>query len=247
MFMGRISFIRTHFNINYQMDYQKIIEFQSSDLTWDFDDKLPYFKVPNVSRSWPDSIKVDPFPCGKHNVEIAKPLIERIESIFPTKAILKWVFIPCETAGRTNAWASYTGLWKEELKKEHKIECIITLSGKRPIVHPHMTKYLVAHEYGHIVDYWISACMKEEKGENCNDENLFRKLYSEVRGVPDNDSDYGGGRWVNNIKEIIADDFRIVLGQTDTDFYLHNSCEHPMMCPNIIEFWHEMRKKYATY
>jgi hypothetical protein len=224
------------------MQYQKVIQKSPTDLIWPFKGE-PYIIVNKIADTYNRNVQVDPFPCGVHDKRLVEKFVGRIEQIFPTNAILQWAIIPFETCERTNAWAQSDSIWSAEasIKQKHKIDCLIVLSGKRPIVHPAMTEYLVAHEYGHIVDYWITACMKEETGER--EEDVFRKKYAEVRGI-EYQSTYGGGRWVDNIMEVIADDFRIIMGKTDPDFYLH-SCTHPLSEPRIINYWNELYDKYA--
>lgn len=72
----------------------------------------------------------------------------------------------------------------------------------------------------------------------------FHDMYAEMRGIK-NKKGYGGGRWTNSIVEIIADDFRIVVGETDPEFYPHK-CPHPLGLTEVEEFWQMLHEKYSV-
>jgi hypothetical protein len=234
------------------MNYQKIVEFQPEHLFWRFEtNQLPYFNLKGVANPWNGKqIPVDPFPCTPHDKALLERYQQRIEEIFPIGTLLQWVIVPFEVDTRTNAWASSTHLYssdeQDRITKTHKLEGQIVMSGKRTIIHPAMTKYLVAHEYGHQVDYWISKCMQEqmEDGTGSSDTDVFRKKYAAFRGV-EFSFDYGGGRWKNNIQEIIADDFRIAMGGTDVDFFVHDKVPHPLTDNKVLDYWTELKDQYA--
>jgi hypothetical protein len=230
------------------MEYQKIIQLGHKDLIWSFSGDGPKYYVKGLT-GYGDTIDVDPFPCVSHDMNILCWEVEKTENLFKTDALLRWISIEHEIKHYTNAWASHTCIYNDndyEFRKKHKIEGTIVMSGKRTIVHPAMTKYLVAHEYGHIIDYWITACMLEESDKS--DYEPFRTVYGKMRNVDSKRGGYGGGRWVGDIAEVIADDFRVLIAGVDTDFYIHEKAgvRHPLKCPEVLEFWNEMREKYET-
>lgn len=222
---------------------ERIIQLTGPDLNWNFESGKPYFNTISYSPYKSRRINVDPFPCSQHNIELLTSHIEKIETAFPVGSCVRYYVFPFEIEGRTNAWASSMEVWDEEGKKKTPIESDIVFSGKRTIIHPAMTKYLVAHEYGHVVDKWIQHCMKKEKETNNDQEDIFHKEYADMRGIPMSVG-YGGGRWIDAIVEIIADDFRIIVGKTDIDFYPH-SCTHPLESPEVKKFWKAAFKKYS--
>lgn len=219
----------------------KFIFQKHSDINFPFDEKpTMYFKR---KYGYGSSAKVDPFPCAAHNPKIMRQHVKETTAKFPIPAPVYWVVMPFEAESRTNAWASSGDIYKNDHPKAYNkygIEGYITFSGKRTIVHPAMTKYLVAHEYGHIVDYYISA-RGRQAGEK--DHYWFRKAYAKMRGIKYNDS-YGGGKRKDSIAEVIADDFRIAVAGVDTDFYVH-TCTHPLKSAKVKKFWAGMIKKYA--
>lgn len=226
------------------MEYEKFIVKKPNEIVWPFKGS-PRHKIKQLGSGYFSNIEVDPFPCNTHNADILRTKIDEIEKLFPIGTLLQWISLPHEVVERVNAWAQSNQIWgdHDEIKKKHRLDASIVFSGKRANIHPAMTKFLVAHEYGHAVDSWINSIMKEE--ENNRDENLFHKKYAEMRGLEwKSDEDYGGGNYHDTIVEIIADDFRIVVGKTDPDFYQH-SCGNPVNNWDVIRFWDEMREKYG--
>lgn len=203
----------------------ELIELPTSDLIWDFE-STPAYSV--RGKGWPTSIRVDPFPCARHDIRVVREEVARVVSVFPTGADLKVVTLAHEFLSRTNGFTVNTS------EDEHR-ESLIALSGKRTIVHHAMTRYLVAHEYGHAVDNWIDWKLSKGKDE-------FETEYADERGVACK-KDYGGGRWNDNIGEVIADDFRILVAKTDVDFWPH-SVPHPHQTA-MGAYWDFLQREYA--
>lgn len=228
------------------MKYKKFLKLDPKEVYWNFQhNSSPYFSIQSLFKSYPDSINIDPFPCSTHNMDLLKKHVTEVESKFKIHAPVRWIILPFETTCHTNATAYHYAIYndkKPKLKERYCFEGFVAMSGKRTIVHPAMTRYLAGHEYGHMVDYWITAQMN--KGKEHANENTFRRLYAEMRGLPFGGG-YGGGRWIDNIGEIIADDFRIAVAGIDEDFYEH-TCTHPLKSKKVIAFWKEMHKKYAV-
>lgn len=229
----------------------KIIVKKPEELIWPFEGH-PRYNYNYEFHKYTRSIIVDPFPCTMHDPKLLAEEVEIIEDKFPIGSFLRWIILPHEVESRVNAWAQKDFIYtddseeQEALKKRHKLDCAIVFSGKRSNIHPAMTKFLVAHEYGHIVDHWITACMKEEL--DSRDDRLFEKTWCEFRSVKwKDDNDYGGGRYRNSITEMIADEFRIVIGRVDIDIWQHDSIEHPLTNGGIEckNFWNGMKEKYA--
>lgn len=222
---------------------------RTDEVVWPFSGE-PHYKIKRELSGYSRNVKIDPFPCIVHNLDLMRERIEFIEAAFPIGALKRWLVLPYEVTERVNAWASHDYIWsngtdpeKDLAKKKNRLELFVVFSGKRSNIHPAMTRFLVAHEYGHWVDYWITSIMKEENYSN--DEEIFRKKYAEIRGIPYvDDENYGGGNYHDSLAEIIADDFRIVVGGTDVDYYQH-SCTHPLKDPNVVAYWGELREKYG--
>jgi len=103
-----------------------------------------------------------------------------------------------------------------------------------------MTRYLVAHEYGHCVDYWMNF-KRGSKDEVVTD---FDREYAALRGVEAN-SDYGALKWHRNIGELIANDFRICVCNVEPEFWPHPGFAHPHDLPHVNEFWEKCVDEFA--
>lgn len=203
-----------------------------SDIRWAFDKRDPYLLL--QTDRFPHSETVDPFPCYSHVEQLVRDEIAYVESKVTLKWWPRWFMLPYETLGRTNGWAS-----KNECYGDNDTRPLcpyIVLAGKRIPVAPAMTRYLVAHEFGHTIHHNIEhlAGLKD---------NEFDDNYADWRGIPRN-NDYGGGLWHRNVGEVIANDIRVSVFQREVEFWPHE-CERPG--PRIAEFWeNELRKLAET-
>jgi hypothetical protein len=202
------------------------------DMGWDWNESNPVFYNKTPQSSWGRHIKFDPFPCYSHKKDLVTDIAKQVEKSFPIGFNVFYFIYPNEPLERTNGTASKNTVSyeDEENRKKAVWEGTIDLYGKRIPLHPAMTRYLVSHEYGHIVDNWINHCrgLKEDG---------FDKEYAKMRGI-ELDSKYGGRRWHSNIGEIIANDFRICVTGFEKEFWPHD-CKHPDEDDNVKNWWYE--------
>lgn len=218
---------------------QRVKLIKDTDINWDWDGNYPYYytRTPN-SKYGGTYVKFDPFPCYAHDYNLIIKEIEKVEKLFPVEFETFYFIFPFESIGRTNGQASTNIIEYENREKNKKStwDGVIDFFGKRIPPHPGMTRYLVSHEYSHIIDNWICREMGLEQ-------NGLDKEYAKLRNIPYDDK-YGGRKWHSNIGEIIANDIRIVIFNTETEFWPHD-CKHPMEDANVISYWKEMKKKYS--
>lgn len=218
----------------------RVILFKPENAIWHFDDK-PKYMYKRHDHEWWYQQYFDPFPCYSHNRELVIELAQMAESLFPIKFKPYYFLLPNDTSGRTNGWADRNNNWDDNEKngEQSGFRPNITLAGKVIPLHPAMTKYLLAHEYSHCVDYWIQYKM----GIKDDHVSQFDKDYANLRDIECCD-EYGGLRWHKNIGEIIANDIRICIFNAEIDFWPHD-CQHPLKNPKIANFWKEMKEKYS--
>jgi hypothetical protein len=179
---------------------------QVHNLEWNFDGGDPVLRAGSISD------KVDPFPCYAHPVGLVRKVAEEVEAALTLPREIDLYIYHYETLGRTNGYACDWGG-----------DYIIALSGKRIPIHPAMTRYLVAHEYGHHVDFYLSWLR-----------NDVREEYRKLRGGTD---DYGSRRWHQNTGELFANDFRILVAGQEMDFWPHPGFDHPHKKLDVQRWW----------
>jgi len=213
----------------------RIFNFKHEDIRWSFDgSNKPSILLPTIP--YQHSEYVDPFPCYSHDEKLVKQMVKHCENMVNFKFKPQYFIMPFEGESRTNAYACENKDFGEK-DAETKLNPYIVFHGKRICIHPAMTRYLVAHELGHIVHYTLEAILKKDHDE-------FKKEYAEVRGIDCNQK-YGALNWHNNISEIIANDIRIVLFGTEFEFWQHNIV-FPLENKKVTDFWRETKEKYLS-
>lgn len=198
------------------------------DICWDFGSPNPVFRVP--AAGYYRTVSVDPFPAYAHNMELVKHEAEVTAGTFPIKQQVTFVAIDREFLERTNGWTSIEHDYgTNEMPKPWS--ATIVLSGKRIPIHPAMTRYLVSHEYGHAV----AEHLRKTHGA-LTDENKLYQEYRALRGMPDDPESYGGG-WHASVSELFANDFRILVAGSETEFWPHPGFARPEDVPQVVEFW----------
>lgn len=199
---------------------------EGKDLVWNFSSK-PGLNVPNgywsSGQVYHRKVDVDPFPCYAHNTARAYKSAKEATARFPLDGELTLCVAFFEDEGRTNGWMTEGIDYRENDEKAPYIASIF-LSGKRIPLHPAMTRYLVAHEYGHVVQYWL------EKRFDAKD---LMNRYKKMRGVED-PAYYGGRTWHASVGEVFANDFRIVGLEAEMEFWPHDVA-YP--AGSVVEFW----------
>lgn len=205
--------------------------YQHSDIQWTFDNRDPYVLLETVP--YKRSETVDPFPCYSHNESLVRAEIEYVTKTTPVARPPSWHIMPFECPSRTNGYAAYNKYSSEDANP------YIALHGKRIPLMPAMTRYLVAHEYGHTVHYSLKTALGLDE-----DDKTFEEDYAKMRGTECNRK-YGGLKWHTNIKEIIANDIRICLFGREAEFWPH-PVAHPNSNQIVKDYWMEMKGKLLT-
>lgn len=223
----------------YQQPYIQVVE-TVRELRWNFDSSQPYQYVefPQVPNAYGKQENVDPTPCYTHEHSLVQAVFDRVRYSAPLPYHLKVFILSYEPLGRTNGWFNDYSAWQGEGKSSIPYGTIC-LAGKRIPLHPAMTRYLVAHEYGHAVEYYLNR--KWFDGEF----HKLRELYREqIR--PDSSDRYGPGYWHANVGELFANDFRILVARQELEFWPHEGFERPEKVTKVITFWREVQDYLLT-
>jgi hypothetical protein len=177
----------------------------------------------------------DPFPAYAHNLAVAARTALDVAGKCPPRWDVTVNLADREEVGRTNGYADISQ-WVDGEWVDNAITGLIVLSGKRIPPQPALTRYLVAHEYGHQV-WWM---LNQARGEsNLRDERLIGE-YARVRGLPsDSDRSGSGGRWHDSAQEIMACDFRILVCGIESEYWPHPGVPYPSDVAGLDGWWRE--------
>lgn len=216
------------------------------EIVWGFRDQggTAAFMYPKSDHSrYGSGIGVDPFPGYSHDLDVVRETLDRVSELFPLpEPFAPMVFVLThETLSRTNAQAGqdFDYDWKrpdddpnDDEETQRPWRGTIVLQGKRIPPHPAMTRYLVGHEYGHIVEDWLIRGRRER----IQSQELLHE-YADRRGLRPSEFVMGasGGTWHRAIQEIFACDFRIVRCGLEEEFWPHPGIERPPAA--VVEWW----------
>jgi hypothetical protein len=204
----------------------RVVELTAEDLDWSFRDSRPRLRTGRGS-----SYEVDPFPAYPHDLDLVRATLEQVERAVSIEHKPTLYVFHFEPIARTNGWAERGyGRYDREAERHTLAPGQIVLAGKRIPPHPAMTRYLVAHEYGHHVDYTI--CDRRGLEVDGLDEE-----YAKLRRLPAAYDRYGGGRWHSNVGELIANDFRILVAGVEPEFWPHPGYARPEAVDGLADWW----------
>ena len=179
---------------------------------------------------------VDPFPCYEHSKGLVEETLHKCVEKLPLKESAGQALysLAHEFVGRNNGLTFEDSAYKrpDGSDWEEKIIChcgcgeplkhvcgqahTIVICGKRMPIMPSMTKYLITHEYGHAVFNHKRRLL----GYTATEDEKLEIKYMNLRGVPAY-KERPNERWHRLMSEIVANDFRTVVMETETDFWPH--------------------------
>lgn len=204
-----------------------------SESTWSFRDNAPHWQHKVHGRSG----LFDPFPAYAHDRSEVADAAYFVSGCCPPLWNVELYIANREEAGRCNGYSDIhqptrcntAGIWVVD-----KPVGVIVLSGKRVPPHPAMTRYLVAHEYGHHIEWMIGKA----RGQQSFHDFQFVSEYAKMRGLPDSSVHHGeGGTWHDSAKEIFACDFRIFVCGVEEDYWPHPGVPQPKEVRDLSEWW----------
>jgi hypothetical protein len=211
--------------------------------SWSFND------VPSVVTYSPKNYgrgTFDPFPAYAHKLKNIQDAVEDISASFPPLWDVDLYSMNREEVGRSNGYSNVreTGHYEGDDYVKDPITGVIVLSGKRIPPHPAITWYLVAHEYGHNVEYMLNSA----RGARTPHSDDLITEYARLRGLPPESVHHGsGGRWHDSAAEIFACDFRILICNVEVDYWPHPDIPRPELVTDLADWWWAQRSAHDSY
>lgn len=202
-----------------------------SDAVWSFRNNAPQWY-----RSGTGGVVFDPFPGYPHDLATVADTVTHVQRCCPPLWDVDLYLADREEVGRSNGFSNvhagsrYVG---DTLVKDPP-RGLIVLSGKRVPPHPAMSRYLVAHEYGHNVQYMISHA----RGLHSYWDDDLLIEYAAMRGLPTTAVHPGeGGTWHDSAGEIFACDFRTYVCDVEAGFWPHPGVPPTDEIAGMADWW----------
>lgn len=200
----------------------KVRHLKARDLRWSFDSDWPVAMILGYNRE-----KMDPFPCYAHDAELVKAEVAKLEEIVAPLVPLTFVVADFESISRVLATTMQELSYNRKAGERDKLKAnAILINGKRTPQHPAVTRYLVAHEYGHALEDWIEEARELRV-------NSLRPEYAAIR--PGSGTHHGDAQsWTSAVGEVMACDFRVAVAGVETEHWPHPEVGYP---DHRVEEW----------
>ncbi|HWE81443.1 MAG TPA: hypothetical protein VG265_07320 [Gaiellaceae bacterium] len=167
--------------------------------------------------------KVEPMPAYGHDVDQVCALLERCHQEAPLCVPVSVNVLKLVDGRGSNGWAQQRWCYDDDSRfaddeapaqrKYRNWDGVIVLSGKTTEIHPAIARYVVPHEYAHVLEDALGLIRYGDLSEHRSSEALMRE-WAEVRGVDDRffDLEYSVTNHHLQPCEVFANDFRRLIG-----------------------------------
>lgn len=216
------------------------------DVCWSFRDSAPHWSSSTFGGG---SAVLDPFPGYTHDLDEVNRTVEHVQARWAPAWDVDLYIADREEVGRSNGFSDIvqTGHYEDSDGTKHWVRDprrgLIFLSGKRIPPHPAITRYLVAHEYGHNVEFMLNIAFGSEDAYT----GPVLPEYADLRGLPASTLHHGeGGTWHDSAAEVFACDFRILVCGVETEFWPHHGIARPETIPGLRDWWDLAGKRLSA-
>lgn len=207
-----------------------VVDLDRDSIVWPFGGE-PF--IPLGERNHRRIVVVDPMPAYRHNYDAVRAATLSVAALWPVSWPVSVYVLPVEDMYRTNGSTFVDYDYSVGDPNNHPITAAISLSAKRIMPHPAMSRYLAAHEYAHVLEEYINTAVR---GRPLNNDATERE-YAELRGLEVRDDGQGGGRWHDSPCEVMANDFRLLVAGVEPEYWPHPGVTHPYHLPILREWW----------
>lgn len=211
---------------------------------WSFRDERPRWR----HRLHGSSGEFDPFPAYPHDIGVVEEAVRHVEVKCPPLWDVELYVANREELGRSNGYSNVHvgGHYVDDEWVTDEPLGLIVLSGKRVPPHHTVSRYLVAHEYGHNVEWMLEHL----HGSKSLHSGQVVAGYAEYRGMPTPVHHGSGGRWHDSAVEVFACDFRVVVCDVEADYWPHPGVPHPRdlsMSHDLWAWWADALARLAEH
>lgn len=216
------------------MSAPRVIAITSRELQWTWEG-VSRIAVPAPARAfYGKQVNVDPVPAYAHDVALVRHEALAVARAFPLRVPVTICVLDRESPSRTNGECDIIYDYSKKAKKPSPWAASIVLWGKRIPPHPALTRYLVAHEYGHAVARAISR--RRGLAEMSDLYQVYRRFRPGLPRV----AYYGPGSWHATIGEVFANDFRILVAGVEEEYWPHPGIPRPSR--SVAAWWRAEQK-----
>lgn len=216
-----------------------------TDIRWSYDSDPTV--VPGAQFNKRYGNKVQPAPCYGHDVGLVKELLQECHEKAPLCAPVTVTVLHMIDGHQTNGWAQQDWDYYSCNHPDPCYECdvydgnekirsrnwdgIIVLSGRNTEIHPAIARYVVPHEYGHVVSYALDL-LRYNNTKSSPGDKVIRE-WAKVRRLPEElwDLPYGITNHHRMPGEIFANDFRYYVMERETEWWPHSDSVKPLGAP----------------
>lgn len=176
----------------------------------------------------------DPFPAYPHDLADVEDAARHVEAHVRLTWDVEVRVADREEVGRSNGFSALadSGHYEGDDWVKDPIVGLVVLSGKRVPPHPAVTRYLVAHEIGHHVEWMLNQARGAEHAQS---DGLIN-AYAELRGLPEVHAG-SGGRWHDAAAEVFACDFRVLVCDVEAEYWPHPGVPRPEQADADLPAW----------
>jgi hypothetical protein len=215
------------------------MEIGFDDLHWGYGEEPTIHPHRHFGDGKAYTVKVEPAPAYAHSAGQVEFLLYECNRLAPVCAPVTVNILHVSDRRGVNGWAQQQWEYsachtpddcqcETSTGKTRNWDGVIVLSGRTTEIHPAIARYVVPHEYGHLVEDALGLIRYGHEDTNDPAALLIRE-WASVRKIPEEVFNLPYGRLTHHLvpTEIFANDFRFAIG-FETDWWPHGEVVPPL-------------------